>query len=93
MQISLPVQYAEVTQAAAATVKSGRAQLYGVVVTSSTTGTLTIYDNTAASGTSIFSALSVTTGQVITFGGAAIEMKNGIHVVLGGTCDAKILYI
>jgi hypothetical protein len=89
--MSIPAMYAEVNQAAAATVKSIRGDLCGFICTSSTGGTLTIYDNTAASGTEIYSALALTAGQTVTFY-PAITMKNGIHVVVGGTGNVKVLY-
>lgn len=84
--------YATVTQAAAATVKSGPAGLFGIVVTASTTGTVTIYDNTAASGTVLFTKSSLTVGEAIHFGGLGIAAKNGLHVVCGGTATVNILY-
>lgn len=84
--------YANVTQAAAATVKSGPAGLFGIVVTVSTAGTVTIYDNTAASGTVLFTKSSLAVGDVIHFGGNGIAAKNGLHVVVGGTGTVNILY-
>jgi hypothetical protein len=88
----LPVQYKQVTQAAAATVKSTTGDLYGVVVNSSTSGTVTVYDNTSATGTVVFTASSLTVGQVIHFGGCGIRCGNGIHVVVGGTATVNVLY-
>lgn len=87
------IGYANVTQAAAATVKSGPGGFYGVVVTESTSGTVTVYDNTAASGTVLFTKSSLAVGDVIHFGGAAIAAKNGIHVVVGGTGTVNVLYV
>ena len=87
------VGYANVTQAAAATVKSGPAALYGIVVTASTSGTVTVYDNTAASGTVLFTKSSLTVGDVIHFGGLAIAAKNGLHVVVGGTGTVNVMYV
>lgn len=87
-----PVQYKQVTQAAAATVKSTTGDLYGVVVNSSSSGTITVYDNTAASGTVVFTAASLSAGQVIHFGGCGIRCGNGIHVVVGGTATLNVLY-
>lgn len=91
--MSLPyVSYATVTQAAASTVKTGPAKLVGIVVTASTSGTVTVYDNTAASGTVLFTKSSLAVGDVIHFGGVSIAAKNGLHVVCGGTATVNILY-
>lgn len=89
--MSTPAMYATVTQAAAATIKSARGELCGFICTSSTTGTLTIYDNTSAAGTAIYSALAVTAGQTVSIN-PPIIMRTGIHVVVGGTGDVKVLY-
>ncbi len=87
------IGYANVTQAAAATVKSGPAKLFGVVVTASSSGAVTVYDNTAASGTVLFTKSSLAVGDVIHFGGLGIAAKNGLHVVCGGTATVNILYV
>ena len=87
------VSYANVTQAAAATVKTGPAKLCGVVVTASSSGTITVYDNTSAAGTVLFTKSSLAVGDVIHFGGFAIAAKNGLHVVCGGTATVNILYV
>lgn len=87
------VSYATVTQAAAATVKTGPAKFFGLTVTASSSGTVTIYDNTSATGTVLFTKSSLTVGDVIHFGGTAIAAKNGIHVVCGGTATVNILYV
>jgi len=87
------VGYKNVTQAAAATLKTGPAKFFGMTVTASTGGTVTIYDNTAASGTVLFTKASLVVGDVIHFGGVGIAANNGMHVVLGGTCTANIFYV
>lgn len=87
------LSYSAVTEAAAATVKTGPAGLYGIVVTASTSGTVTVYDNTAASGAVLFTKASLTAGDVIHFGGLGIAAKNGIHVVCGGTATVNVLYV
>lgn len=87
------VGYANVTQAAATTVKTGPAGLYGITVTASTSGSVTVYDNTAASGTVLFTKSSLAVGDVIHFGGLGIAAKNGLHVVVGGTGTVNVLYV
>ena len=86
------VGYANVTQAAASTIKTGPAKFYGLTVTVSTSGTVTIYDNTSAAGTVLFTKSSLTVGDVIHFGGPGIAAKNGLHVVCGGTATVNVFY-
>lgn len=86
------IGYANVTQAAAATIKSGPAGLFGVIVTASTAGTVTIYDNTSATGVVLFTKSSLVVGDVIQFGSLGIAAKNGLHVVVGGTGTVNVLF-
>lgn len=86
------IGYKNVTQAAAVQVKTGPARLYGLTVTASTAGTVTIYDNTAASGTVVFTKASLAVGDVIHFGGLGITVGNGLHAVCGGTATVNVLY-
>ena len=86
------LSYANVTQAAGALLKSGPAGLFGIVVTASTSGSVTIYDNTAASGTVLFTKSSLTVGDVIHFGGNGMAAKNGLYVSVGGTGTVNVLY-
>jgi hypothetical protein len=69
-------------------VKSGPAGLYGIISTV-TGGAITVYDNTAASGTILFTK-TLAVGDVIHFGGNGIAAKNGLYVSVTGTCN--ILY-
>lgn len=86
------IGYANVTQAAAATIKSGPAGLFGLTVTASTAGTVTIYDNTAASGVVLFTKSALAVGEVIHFGGLGLAAKNGLHVVVGGTGTVNVMF-
>lgn len=87
------VGYATVTQAAPATIKSGPAGFFGLVVTASSSGTVTIYDNTAASGAVIFTKSALAVGEAIHLGGMGIAAKNGLHVVCGGTATVNVLFV
>lgn len=87
------VGYKKVTQAAAATLKTGPAKLFGLTVTASSSGTVTIYDNTAASGTVLFTKSSLAVGDVIHFGGVGVAASNGLHVVCGGTATVNVMYV
>lgn len=87
------VGYRQVTQASAVTVKSGPAKFFGIVVVASTSGTITIYDNTSAAGTVLFSDATLTAGDVVHFGGLGVAAANGLHVVCGGTAaTVNVLY-
>ena len=91
--ISPRLGYAVVTQAAGVLVKGSPAGFYGLTVTASTSGTVTVYDNTAASGVVLFTKSSLAVGDVIHFGGPGIAAKNGLYVVCGGTATVNILYV
>jgi hypothetical protein len=70
-------------------VKETPAGLYGVVCT--VNGVVTCYDNTAASGTILFTK-TMTAGEVITFHGASMATNIGLTVTVT-TGTANILYI
>lgn len=86
-----PLQYKQCTQAAATQVRTGKALFCGLTVNSSTSGTITVYDNTSAAGTVIFTKASLAAGEVIHLGGAGIQCNNGIHVVIDGTATVNVL--
>lgn len=73
----------------ASLIKTGPAGLYGVVSTV-TGGAVTIYDNTAASGTILFTK-TLAVGDVIHFGGLGIRAKNGLYISVTGTVN--VLYV
>jgi hypothetical protein len=85
------VQYKQVTQAAASTLKSTTGDFFGYTINSSTSGTVTVYDGTSTSGTVVFTK-SVSAGDVVHFGGVGIRCGNGIHVVVGGTATVNALF-
>lgn len=86
------VQYKQVTQAAASTLKSTTGDFFGIVVISSTAGTVTVYNNTAASGEVVFTRATLVAGETLNFGGVGIRCGNGIHVVVGGTATVNALF-
>lgn len=92
MIVSEPVTYAIVTQAAAATVKATRGEFYGILVNSSTSGTVTVKDG-GSGGTTVFTSGTLAAGQVITFGGIGVLCKTDIYVTVGGTANVTVLYI
>lgn len=86
------IGYATITNAAPATVKQGPAGFFGFTVTASTSASITVYDNTAASGTPLYSKTGLALGEVVHFGGLGFAAKNGLHVVVGGTGTVNVLY-
>jgi len=79
---------ANYTQAAATTqVKVGAGKLFGIFVTASSSGTLTIYDS-GASGTGdpkIADTFSVTAGTTYVNIPAGLFFNKGLYIVLAGT--------
>jgi hypothetical protein len=73
---------------AGAQVKAGPATLYGIVSTV-TGGAVTLYDNTAANGTILFTK-TLAVGDVIHFGGLGIAANKGLYIVVTGTVN--VLY-
>lgn len=86
------VQYTPVTQATPVTLKNAPAFLVGYTVVSSASGTVTVYDNTAASGNVLLTKTSLAAGDVVTFGGLGIQARVGLHVVVGGTANVNMLF-
>ena len=65
-------------------VKDRTGVLKGAIVLASASGTLTVYDNTAASGTVLIGPLTLTAGQIISIDDG-IKASKGIYAVIGGT--------
>ena len=86
------IGYKQVTQASAVQVKTGPAGFFGLTVVASTSASVTVYDNTSASGTVLFTKSSLAVGEVIHFGGNAYAANKGLYVVVGGTGTVNIHY-
>ena len=69
-------------------IKTGPAGLYGIVSTV-TGGAVTIYDNTSAAGTILYTK-TLAVGDVVHFGGLGIAAKLGLFIVVTGTVN--VLY-
>lgn len=69
-------------------IKEGPAGLFGIISTV-TGGAVTIYDNTAASGTILYTK-TLTVGEVVHFGGLGLAAKKGLFIVVTGTVN--VLY-
>lgn len=88
-------QYTNITTATTTTVKSGSGNLMSIIVNkATTTGTVTIYDNTAGSGTKI---------GTITYGAALLSdppiaaeyecrFNTGLTIVTTGTNDITVIW-
>lgn len=79
----------EVTGGVAETVKSGPGWLGRIIVTATLTGTLTCYDNTAASGTKLFEVAAPTIGTIYDLG---VPFNVGLHVVPGTAGTLIVVY-
>lgn len=80
-----------VNLSASALIKTGAGQAYGVVINSHTTGTLKLWDNTAASGTVVCETISFAVGErFIPLLGATFG--TGLYATIGGTANITILY-
>lgn len=73
-------------------VKDRTGVLKGAIVLASSAGTLTVYDNTVASGTILLGPVSLTAGQVILLDDG-VKASSGIYAVIGGTsATVNVLY-
>lgn len=75
--------------ASTAAIKTGPGTLRSIFVSSASTGTLAVYDNTAGSGTKIVDTFSVAAGVSYPFDAF---FKTGLSVVVGGTVSYTVLY-
>jgi hypothetical protein len=86
---------ANYTQTAATTqVKVGAGKLYGVFVSSSSSGTLTIYDSPASSNSDpkIIDTVSISAGTTYVNIPAGLYFNKGLYIVLGGTASITVAY-
>ena len=76
--------------AATKQVKVGAGKLYGIFVSASSSGTLTIYDSQASSDSDpkISNTFSVSAGTTYLNFPAGLIFNNGLYIVLAGTSAA-----
>ncbi len=72
------------------TAKTGAGIFYGIVVNATAAGTITIYDNTAGSGTKIGTLKSSIAEGSYSFHG--VNFSTGLTVVTAAASDITILY-
>lgn len=84
-----PRNAANITTATTTTVKSGRGTLAGIVVNTTAAGTITIYDNTAASGTKI-GTLKASVGEgTYTYN---CRFGTGLTIVTAAASDITVIW-
>ena len=69
---------------ASGTVITGPCRIAGFYVSSTSSGTLVLYDNTAASGTQISGTITPAAGLFHPF---PVDVQNGLYATVGGTID------
>ena len=85
-----PTVPTNITTATTTTVKSGRGILRGIAVNTTAAGTITVYDNTAASGTKIGTiAASVTPGLYLSL---PAVFTTGLTIVTGAASDLTVYF-
>jgi hypothetical protein len=75
-------------------VKVGAGKLFGIFVSSSSSGTLTIYDSQASSTSDpkVVDTFSVSAGTSYVNIPAGLFFNNGLYIVLGGTSAFTVAY-
>ena len=89
-------KYAHIAAAATTVVKAAAGQLVSLCINTASTGIITIYDNTAASGT-VVGIITIGTAVTVPFEWALtqyanIKMTTGITIVTSAACDITVLY-
>lgn len=74
---------------ASALIGEGATHLAGIFCASASTGTVKVWDNTAASGTVCANTFSLTAG---TYYELPARLKNGLYITIGGTADITVFY-
>lgn len=83
-------KYVAISNAADATIPTAYC-LGGILCSSSTSGTVKIYDNSAASGAVLVDTLTLTAGQWYPIP-ASLTSGKGCYVTVGGTFKATVFY-
>lgn len=79
-----------ISTATTTTAKTGTGQFGGIVIEGGTLGTITIYDNTAASGT-ILAAFDATAGRG-QYDFKGIGFYTGLTIVTGAATQLTVIY-
>lgn len=74
---------------ASGTARTGRGVMVGIFVSAaSATPTITVWDNTSASGTKVIETFTPVSGQFYAF---PLVFTNGCHVAISGTVSCTVL--
>jgi len=84
-----PSNYTNITSATTTTVKSGRGTLKSIIVNTTAAGTITIYDNTAGSGTKIGTLKASVVEGVYEYN---CRFLTGLTIVTGAASDITVIW-
>lgn len=84
-----PQNYTNITTATTTTVKSGRGTLTRLVINTTAAGTITLYDNTAGSGTKI-GTLKASVGEGTYMYG--VRFTTGLTIVTAAASDVTVVW-
>lgn len=85
-----PTVPTNITTATTTTVKTGSGVLRGIQVNTTAAGTITVYDNTAASGTKLgILKASIVEGMYF---GIPCRFSTGLTIVTGAASDITVFY-
>jgi len=75
-------------------VKVGAGKLYGIAVSATSSGTLTIYDtkNSNTSDPKIFNTITLVAGTTYLSFPAGLYFNNGLYIVLANTAEFTVAY-
>jgi hypothetical protein len=78
---------------ASALVKTGAGKVRGIVVASSSAGTIKLWDNTSAATTVLVNTTAAFTAPaVFMFPDDGIDFTVGLYITIGGTIDCTVIY-
>lgn len=90
LKVEQRFSYSNIASATTTTVKSGAGFLHSIVINTTAAGTITIYDNTAGSGTKIGTiAASVVIGSTMMYD---VSFATGLTIVTAGASDITVSY-
>lgn len=75
---------------ASALIQTGPTKLGGIFCASTTSGTVKVWDSTAASGTVCVNTFALVAG---TYYPLPADMKNGLYITIANTADITVFYI
>ena len=90
MQVVNNNSYSNITSGATTVVKSAAGHLHSITVNATAAGTITIYDNTAASGTKIGTLKASIVEGTYTFD---VAFATGLTIVTGAASDITVSYL